>query len=101
MTNEAASSAAGNSPATTRQLPPTSPAVNPSAAHGHATMTQEEARLAITKEFRSLPQAKRESTVERLHFVRQVMEKYKFKCTGHPYQVIRSWLIRELPDENW
>jgi hypothetical protein len=64
-------------------------------------MTQDEARQAITKEFRSLPVAKRESTEERLNFVRQIMAKYKFKCAGHPYQVIRGWLIRELPDENW
>jgi hypothetical protein len=64
-------------------------------------MTQDEAKLAITREFRSLPHEKQESTMERLNFVRQVMEKYKFKSTGHPYQVIRGWLIRELPDENW
>jgi hypothetical protein len=64
-------------------------------------MTQDEAKQAITKEFRSLPAVKQQSTAERLNFVRQVMGKYKFKCSGHPYQVIRSWLMRELPDENW
>lgn len=65
------------------------------------SMTQEEARAAIVSEFHSLPAAKQVSTVERLEFVRQMMSKYKFKANGHPYQVIRGWLIRELPDENW
>jgi hypothetical protein len=64
-------------------------------------MTEDEARRAITKEFHTLPPVKQTSTVERLNFVREVMGKYKFPCAGHPYQVIRSWLIRELPDENW
>ncbi len=64
-------------------------------------MTQDEARQAITTAFHDLPLKTRESPVKRLNFVRQAMEKYKFKCSGHPYQVIRSWLIRELPDENW
>jgi hypothetical protein len=35
-------------------------------------------------------------TNERLEFVRRMMAKYKFKTSGHPYQVIRDWLIREL-----
>ena len=65
------------------------------------SMTQEEARAAIVREFHSLPEAKQVSTVERLEFVRQMMSKYKFKANGHPYQVIRGWLIRQLPDENW
>jgi hypothetical protein len=68
---------------------------------GEFTMTQEEAKAAIVREFHALPEAKQLSTIERLAFVRQMMEKYKFRALGHPYQLIRGWLIRELPDENW
>ena len=64
-------------------------------------MTQDEAKAAIVGEFHSLPEAKQLSTVERLDFVRQMMSKYKFNTPRHPYQVIRGWLIAELPDENW
>jgi hypothetical protein len=64
-------------------------------------MTQDEAKAVIVQEFHSLPEVKQVSTNERLEFVRRMMAKYKFKTSGHPYQVIRGWLIRELPDENW
>jgi hypothetical protein len=64
-------------------------------------VTQDEAKAAIVQEFRSLPEEKRVSTNARLEFVRQMIGKYQFKTSGHPYQVIRGWLIRELPDENW
>lgn len=64
-------------------------------------MTQEEAKAAIVREFHALPEAKQLSTIARLTFVRQMMEKYKFRTLGHRYQIIRAWLIRELPDENW
>jgi hypothetical protein len=64
-------------------------------------MTQEEAKAAIVREFHALPEAKQLSTFERLAFVRQMMERYKFRALGHPYELIRGWLIRELPDENW
>jgi hypothetical protein len=64
-------------------------------------MTQEEAKVAIVREFHALPEAKQWSTTERLAFVRKMMKKYKFRALGHPYQIIRAWLIRELPDENW
>ena len=49
---------------------------------GEFTMTQEEAKAAIVREFHALPEAKQLSTIERLAFVRQMMEKYKFRALG-------------------
>jgi hypothetical protein len=51
-------------------------------------MTQEEAKVAIIREFHALPEAKQWSTNERLAFVRRMMKKYKFRALDHPYQLI-------------
>ena len=64
-------------------------------------MRQEEAKKAILREFRALPQSKRESSADRLAFAMQMMQKYKFRSSGDPYEVIKGWLMRELPNENW
>jgi hypothetical protein len=55
-------------------------------------MKQAAAKAAILQEFRSLPEAKRESGSERLNFAMQMMKKYQFKSAADPYQVIMGWL---------
>ena len=64
-------------------------------------VTRAEAKEAILREFRAFPESKRESTAERLLFATEMVQKYKFQSSDDPYEVIKGWLISELPDENW
>ena len=65
------------------------------------SMKQEDAKEAILREFHKLPESKRNSGADRVEFAMEMIQKYRFKCSGDPYEAIKGWLIREMPEENW
>lgn len=60
-------------------------------------MKQEDAKVAILREWRALPKSKQKSIADRLIFVTQARQKYLFSCAGDPHQIIMGWLSRESP----
>jgi hypothetical protein len=64
-------------------------------------MKQEEAKTAILREFRALPEAKRESGPDRLTFARQMKDRYKFESAADADEVILGWLVNEISDDDW
>jgi hypothetical protein len=64
-------------------------------------MKQESAKAAILREFRALPQAKRESGSDRLAFAKEMKDKYQFESAADADEVILGWLVNEISDDDW
>lgn len=64
-------------------------------------MKPEAAKSAILREFGVLSPDKRESGVERLTFAMQIKDKYQFKSSSDPHEIILGWLVNEISDDKW
>ena len=59
-------------------------------------MKQEDAKREILREWRALPEKRRQSQDDATRFAFSVVNKYKFGGTGDPYQTIRAWILRDM-----
>ena len=64
-------------------------------------MKLEVAKAAILREFRGLPEAKRESGSDRLTFAKEMKDKYQFESAADADEIILGWLVNEVSDDDW
>ena len=55
-------------------------------------MTLEQAKTQILSEWRALPETDRADEQKKAEFALKMVQKYKFRCSGDPYQHIIDWL---------
>ena len=55
-------------------------------------MTREQAKAKILSEWRALPATDRADEQKKAAFALKIEQKYKFRCSGDPYQHIMGWL---------
>jgi hypothetical protein len=63
-------------------------------------MKPEEAPRAILRRWRAKPAAERQTQTQAVAFAKEIKDKYAFRYSGDRYQIIKGWLISELPTQN-
>jgi hypothetical protein len=64
-------------------------------------MTKEEAKRAVLRDWIALPSQMRKTQVDALVFAMSVKDKYRFRCSGDRYQVIKGWLQDRIQEHMW
>jgi hypothetical protein len=61
-------------------------------AYREEPMTTEQAKAKILSEWHALPATDRADEQKKAAFAQNMAQKYKFRCSGDPYQHIMGWL---------
>jgi hypothetical protein len=59
-------------------------------------MTQSEAKSAILSEWHTALIDRSKPILDISEFTLEMVPRYRFKCSGDPYKVVRDWLQKEI-----
>ncbi|MCX7358393.1 MAG: hypothetical protein NT015_09670 [Alphaproteobacteria bacterium] len=59
-------------------------------------MLKDDARDAVVREWLALPRASRATEHQAFLFAIAAKERFRFRCSGDPYQHIKGWLMEHV-----